>query len=221
MKLSKTELQAALETSPRASVPFNKLVLSTEHQVRAAGTTPRSSIAELAASILQNNILQNLIVVKGAHGMFEVCAGGRRLEALTLLVNSGDLPTNYPVPVLIVPVEQALISSLSENTLHIPMHPADEYAAFAKLIGEGKSVEDVAASFGLTPLVVKRSMNLASVSPKLMTEFRAGAIAPWPLQRRRGQISDQPGQDQLLGPGLDFDRERLTQPLRGESLGSM
>lgn len=176
MKLSKTELQAALETSPRASVPFNKLVLSTEHQVRAAGTTPRSSIAELAASILQNNILQNLIVVKGAHGMFEVCAGGRRLEALTLLVNSGDLPTNYPVPVLIVPVEQALISSLSENTLHVPMHPADEYAAFAKLIGEGKSVEDVAASFGLTPLVVKRRMKLASVSPKLMTEFRAGAI---------------------------------------------
>lgn len=139
----KTELQAALEASPRASVPFNKLVLSTEHQVRAAGTTPRSSIAELAASILQNNILQNLIVVKGAHGMFEVCAGGRRLEALTLLVNGGDLPTNYPVPVLIVPVEQALISSLSENTLHVPMHPADEYAAFAKLIGEGKWVEDL------------------------------------------------------------------------------
>ena len=57
------------------------------------------------------------------------------------------------------------------------MHPADEFTAFAKLIAEGKSVEDVAAAFGVTPLVVKRRMKLSTVSPKLMALFRAEKIS--------------------------------------------
>lgn len=80
------------------------------------------------------------------------------------------------MPVLIVPPDQALIASLSENVFHIPMHPADEFAAFAKLIGQGKSVEDVAAAFGVTPLVLKRRMKLATASLKLMTLFREDQI---------------------------------------------
>ncbi|MDR3368825.1 ParB/RepB/Spo0J family partition protein [Rhodoferax sp.] len=176
MKFSKAEIEAVIEASPRATVPFNKLILSDTYQARSAGSTSKMSIAELAASIKESNVLQNLIVVKGARGLFEVCAGGRRLEALALLVMNGDIPENYPVPVLIVPADKALIASLSENFFHIPMHPADEYTAFAKLMGQGKSVEDVAAAFGVTPLVVKRRMKLATVSPTLMAQFREDKI---------------------------------------------
>jgi ParB family transcriptional regulator, chromosome partitioning protein len=176
MKFSKAEIEAVIAASPRTTVPLNKLVLSKERQARPHGSTPRLSIAELAASIKASSVLQNLVVVKGARGMYEVCAGGRRLEALTLLAQADDIPENYPVPVLIVPAEVALIASLAENVFHIPLHPADEYVAFAKLIGEGKSVEDVAAAFGVTPLVVKRRMKLAAASPRLMTQFRQGQI---------------------------------------------
>ncbi len=176
MKFTKAEIDAIIEASPRTFVPFNKLVLSQDYQARAGASTPKMSIAELAASIKECGVLQNLVVVQGARGRYEVCAGGRRLEALTLLVGSGDLADNYPVPVLIVPADRALIASLSENCFHIPLHPADEFAAFAKLIGQGKSVEDVAAAFGVTPLVVKRRMKLATVSPKLMTLFREDQI---------------------------------------------
>jgi ParB family chromosome partitioning protein len=176
MKFTKAEIDAIIEASPRTFVPFNKLVLSQDYQARAGGNTPKMSIVELAASIKECGVLQNLVVVQGARGRYEVCAGGRRLEALTLLVGNGDLADNYPVPVLIVPADRALIASLSENCFHIPMHPADEFAAFAKLIGQGKSVEDVAAAFGVTPLVVKRRMKLATVSPKLMALFREDQI---------------------------------------------
>jgi ParB family chromosome partitioning protein len=176
MKFTKAEIDAIIEASPRTFVPFNKLVLSQDYQARAGGSTPKMSIVELAASIKECGVLQNLVVVQGARGRYEVCAGGRRLEALTLLVGNGDLADNYPVPVLIVPADRALIASLSENCFHIPMHPADEFAAFAKLIGQGKSVEDVAAAFGITPLVVKRRMKLATVSPKLMALFREDQI---------------------------------------------
>ncbi len=176
MKFSKAEIDAIIAASPRTFVPFNKLILSEDHQARSAGSTPKMSIAELAASIKECGVLQNLIVTQGTRGRYEVCAGGRRLEGLTLLVANGDIAENYPVPVLIVPADKALIASLSENCFHIPMHPADEYVAFAKLIGQGKSVEDVAAAFGVTPLVVKRRMKLATVSPALMTLFREGQI---------------------------------------------
>ena len=177
MKLSKAEVDAIIAASPRTFVPFNKLLLSEDYQARTGGSTPTLSIAELAASIKESGVLQNLVVVEGARGRYEVCAGGRRLEALVLLVSRNDIADNYPVPVLIVPADKALIASLAENCFHIPMHPADEFAAFAKLIGQGRSVEDVAAAFGVTPLVVKRRMKLATVSPKLMALFREDKIS--------------------------------------------
>ena len=94
MKFSKAEIEAVIEASPRTTVPFNKLILSDTYQARSAGSTSKMSIAELAASIKESSVLQNLIVVKGARGLFEVCAGGRRLEALTLLVASGEIAEN-------------------------------------------------------------------------------------------------------------------------------
>jgi ParB family chromosome partitioning protein len=176
MKFTKAEIDAIIEASPRAFVPFNKLVLSEGYQARSGGSTPKISIAELAASIKESGVLQNLIVVQGTRGRYEVCAGGRRLEALTLLVTNADVAENYPVPVLTVPADKALIASLSENCFHVPMHPADELIAFCKLIEQGKSVEDVAAAFGVEPITVKRRMKLASVSPKLMAQYREGGM---------------------------------------------
>ena len=175
MKFSKAEVDAIIEASPRTFVPFNKLVLSEDHQARSA-TTPAMSLPELAASIKDSGVLQNLVVVQAARGRYEVCAGGRRLAALTLLVQQCDIADNYPVPVLVVPADKALIASLAENCFHVPMHPADEFAAFARLLAQGKSVEDVAAAFGVTPLIVKRRMKLATVSPRLMALYREGGI---------------------------------------------
>jgi len=91
-------------------------------------------------------------------------------------VQQGDIADNYPVPVLVVPADKALIASLAENCFHVPMHSADEFAAFARLLAQGKSVEDVAAAFGVTPLIVKRRMKLATVSPQLMALYREGGI---------------------------------------------
>ena len=177
MKISKAEIAAIIYASCRTFIPLHQLVLSKDYQARPAGSTSRLSIEELAASIQACGVLQNLIVVKGARNLYEVCAGGRRLQALGLLASAGTLPENFPVPVLVVAAEHGLIASLSENAFHVPMHPADEFEAFAKLLAQGRSVEDVAAAFGVTPLVVKRRMRLAAVSPKLIAEFRQDRIS--------------------------------------------
>jgi len=158
MKFSKAEIDAVIAASPRLTVPFSKLVLSQDYQARPSGSTPKLSIAELAASIKASGLLQNLIVVKGPRGTFEVCAGGRRFEGLSFLVTTSDIPDNYPVPVLVVPADKALIASLIENSFRVPLSVPEELAGFSRLIAEGKSIEEVAAAFGVTPLMVKRRL---------------------------------------------------------------
>jgi len=176
MKLSKQELEAVIAASPRSFVPFNKLVLSPTYQARPESPAAPLPLTELAASIEAAGLLHNLIVVRGARGVHEVCAGGRRLRAMALLVEQGRWAENQPVPVLVVPAEQALMASLIENVEREALNPADEFAAFARLIDGGRSVEDVAAAFGVTPQVVKRRLKLAAVSPALLTLFREGGI---------------------------------------------
>jgi hypothetical protein len=56
------------------------------------------------------------------------------------------------------------------------MHPIDQFAAFAALIDDGKTVEDVAARFGITPGIVTRRMKLARVSPVIIEAFRDDKI---------------------------------------------
>src|SRR6185312_1284858 len=75
------------------------------------------------------------------------------------------------------------------------MHPADEFEAFRQLIVAGQGIEDVAARFGVTPLVVQRRLKLANVSPKFITLYREGemtlehlmAFAVTPDQERQEQ----------------------------------
>ena len=56
------------------------------------------------------------------------------------------------------------------------MHPADQFEAFADLVAEGRPIEDIAADFGVTPLVVQRRLKLANVSPRLLADYRADAV---------------------------------------------
>src|SRR3546814_5666021 len=56
------------------------------------------------------------------------------------------------------------------------MHPADQFEAFAALVKEGRPIEDIAADFSVTPLVVQRRLKLANVSPRLMEDYRADAV---------------------------------------------
>jgi ParB family chromosome partitioning protein len=56
------------------------------------------------------------------------------------------------------------------------MHPADQFAAFKRLVDEGRSAEDVAARFGVTVLLVTQRLKLAGVSPRLMKLYREEAM---------------------------------------------
>jgi len=156
------------------TIPLNRLVQS-KSNVRHTGRG--NGIDALMASIEAHGLRQNLNVKPTTGNRFEVVAGGRRLEALRRLAKEGRLDASLEVWCAVLadgddPVE----ISLTENISREAMHPDDECNAFQTLIGQGKTIDDVAARFGVTPAVVRQRLKLASVSPSLRTLFRAGTL---------------------------------------------
>ncbi|MFM0718902.1 ParB/RepB/Spo0J family partition protein [Paraburkholderia strydomiana] len=167
-------LEVADPTKNLILVPLSQLL--PRRSRRNVRTTPRQSIPELAASIARVGLLQNLIVILSADGeQYEVVAGDRRLTALKLLAKKKRIAADYEVPCLLVADASARTVSLAENVQREAMHPADQFAAFAALVKEGRPIEDIAADFGVSPLVVQRRLKLANVSPRLLADYRAGA----------------------------------------------
>jgi ParB family transcriptional regulator, chromosome partitioning protein len=168
-------LHAAVPAQDMRLVPLTQL--RPRPSKRNVRKTKRMSIPDLAASILRVGLLQNLIVTLSADGEhYEVVAGGRRLTALKLLAKRKRIAMDYQVPCLLVADASARTASLTENVQREAMHPADQFEAFAALVAEGRPVEDIAADFGVTPLVVQRRLKLANVSPRLLADYRTDAV---------------------------------------------
>jgi ParB family transcriptional regulator, chromosome partitioning protein len=154
-------------------IPLSKLRPSSRNVRKSGGT----SIPELAASIARVGLLQNLNVVLAPDGEhYEVVAGRRRLAALKLLVKRRKLAKDFEVACLLGSDAAARTVSLTENVQREAMHPADQFEAFADLVAEGRPIEDIAADFGVTPLVVQRRLKLANVSPRLLADYRGDAV---------------------------------------------
>lgn len=74
--------------------------------------------------------------------------------------------------VLCVLVSDAVVrtESLAENVQREAIHSADQVEAFAALAAEDQPIEDIAADFDVTPLVVQRRHKLANVSLRLLVD---------------------------------------------------
>ena len=171
----------AMDAVATAAVAAHELLLIPLSQLRPSSRNVRTSggasIPELASSIARVGLLQNLTVTAASDGEhYEVVAGKRRLAALKLLAKRRKLDKAHDVPCLLVPDASARTVSLTENVQREAMHPAEQFEAFAALVAEGRPIEDIAADFGVTPLVVQRRLKLANVSPRLLADYRADVV---------------------------------------------
>lgn len=190
------------------NIALNKLVMS-KANVRKTDVT--EGIAELADSIAAHGLRQNLNVREGERERFEVVAGGRRLRALKMLVKEGLIAKNADIPCrVLADDEDPSEISLAENAVRRAMHPDNQFVAFRQLVEGGKSVEEVAARFGVTPAVVERRLKLARVSPKLRSEFRKGELTL--EQMMAFAVSDDHEKQEEVARSL-----RIATPVRGTS----
>jgi len=177
------------------TIPLNKLVQSPRNVRKHADA---AADAELKASIAAVGLLQNLVVRAGAKGKFEVEAGERRRRAMLRLADDKVLPRDHPVTCLVLDKADATCAaSLAENFHRLAMNPADEAEAFAALVGEGASVEDVARRFGLTVRFVEGRLRLALLAPVVFEALGQGRIT-LDMAKAYGATSDQAIQQRVF-----------------------
>ncbi len=152
-------------------IDLNQLKLSPVNVRKRGG----DEVDDLVPSIRAIGIIQPLLVRQNCEG-YEIVAGQRRFNALKALAAEG---ISNPVPCGIMEDGDdvaALEASLAENFARKPNNELDEYKAFADLIGQGMSAEDVAARFGVTERYVKQRMAIANIIPPILKAYEEGSI---------------------------------------------
>src|SRR5215207_3550554 len=171
--------QSKIVLNGARDIPFNKLLLSQRNVRRIKNG---QSIEQLAQDIANRGLIQSLSVrpVRDGEGqetgLYEVPAGGRRFEALKLLVKGKRLAKNAPVPCIVKSDGSPEEDSLAENTMREALHPLDQFRAFKTLIDAGLCEEEIAARFFVTVQVVRQRLKLAAVSPKILDLYATDQI---------------------------------------------
>ncbi len=175
------------------SLPLDTLILS---KLNVRHTERDADIAALADDIAARGLKQNLVVIpamastgeaeSGWDNKWEVIAGGRRYQAMQLLVADGRLPADHPVACLLEERDDASETSLSENLHKVAMNPADEFAAFKAIVdqrmspkhneSENAAVAYTAKRFGATIRYVEGRLRLASLCDEVLDALREGMI---------------------------------------------
>lgn len=103
-----------------------------------------------------------------------VASGGRRFQALPLLVKQKRSAKSAPVPCVMRDVSSDILAqddSLAENMWGVFLHPFDQFRAFQALREKGRGEEAIAVTFFFTPHIVKQRLKLASAAPALLMAY--------------------------------------------------
>lgn len=138
----------------------------------------KPDVANILPSIRARGILVPLIVRPNcADDRFEIVAGKRRFfAAQTVAEEVGSID---PLPCAVIEAGDdaaALEASLIENIARLDPDEVSRWESFTRLVGEGRSPEQIASTFGLTELQVKRTLALGNLLPRIRQLYRRGEI---------------------------------------------
>lgn len=144
--------------------------------MRGKGKDP--DVADLLPSIRARGVLVPLLVRPNcAEGHFEIVAGRRRFTAVGAVAREGGAVRPIPCAILDEGDDaDALEASMLENLARVQPDEVSQWEAFVALVKAGRSVEEVADSFGFEPRAVKRILALGNLLPRIRTLYRNGEI---------------------------------------------
>ncbi len=138
-------------------IPFSELSIA---KTNVRHGVQKADYEDLIPSIRQRGILQPLLVRKNGKGYLAVQSlekEGLEIEVIPCaIMTKGDDAA-------------AVEASLIENIARLPMDDMDQFEAFQRLLKEGRTIEEIANTFGVTEIMVKRRLAIA----KLKASFEA------------------------------------------------
>ncbi|TIP18469.1 ParB/RepB/Spo0J family partition protein [Mesorhizobium sp.] len=158
-----------------AHIALDKLNISAAN-MRHAKRAP--DLSDILPSVRARGVLVPLLVrPNGTPESFEIVAGRRRyFAAKSLAEERGE---GEPLPCAIMEDgddADALEASLIENIARLDPDEVSQWETFSRLIREGRTIADIAATFGITELMVKRSLALGDLLPKIREAYRREEI---------------------------------------------
>jgi ParB family transcriptional regulator, chromosome partitioning protein len=130
--------------------------------------------SDILPSIRARGVLVPLLVrPNGEPDNFEIVAGRRRyFAAKTVADEQGEIA---PLPCAVMePGDDAaaLEASLIENIARLDPDEMSQYETFVRLTKEGRSVAEIAATFGITERMVNQRLALGNLLPKIRDAYR-------------------------------------------------
>ncbi|GLS32437.1 chromosome partitioning protein, ParB family [Mesorhizobium albiziae] len=156
-----------------AHIAIDRLNISAVN-MRHAKRAP--DVSDILPSVRARGVLVPLLVrPNGEPETFENDAGRRRYFAAKVIAD--ERGEAEPLPCAIMEEgddADALEASLIENIA--PLDEVAQWETFSRLIRQGRTVPDIAATFGITELLVKRILALGDFLPKIREAYRREEI---------------------------------------------
>jgi ParB family chromosome partitioning protein len=155
-------------------IDIAKLCISSVN-MRAKG---KPDLSHILPSIRARGVLVPLIVRPAeAEDRFEIVAGKRRYHAALVVAEEGGGEDSLPCAIMAAGDDAAALeASLIENVARLDPDEVTLWETFTRLVREGRSPEDIALTFGLTELQVKRTLALGNLLPRIRGLYRKGDI---------------------------------------------
>lgn len=144
----------------------------------------RADLSNILPSVRARGVLVPLIVRArpepvegGSPDTYEIVAGKRRYQAA--LVVAQETGESEPLPCAVIEAGDdagALEASLIENIARLDPDEVTRWECFKRLVREGRTPAQIAATFGLTELQVSRTLALGNLVPRIRGLYRKGEI---------------------------------------------
>jgi ParB family transcriptional regulator, chromosome partitioning protein len=157
------------------SIPLDRLSVS-KANMRQGKKPP--DVSDILPSIVRRGVIIPLLVRPNCNpGHYEIMAGKRRFFASEIAAKECEDRAMLPCIVLGEGDDaEALEVSMIENLLRQNPDQVTQWESYTRLVREGRSVEDIAATFALTEVQVKRILALGNLLPRIREAFRAEEI---------------------------------------------
>jgi ParB/RepB/Spo0J family partition protein len=134
-------------------------------------------VSDILPTVRRRGIIVPVILRPGlTEGRFELVAGRRRVHAARLAqAEDGADPELGRVPSAIMEAGDdaaALEASLIENIARLDPDEVTQWETFTRLVKEGREVDDIAVTFGLPDLTIRRVLALGNLLPRIRNLYR-------------------------------------------------